>query len=51
MQFDLPQMLKKRPRQFWGMLRSRATKDLAIPTADFVKHNESIFFDSSIAPD
>ncbi len=51
MQFDLPLMLKKRPRQFWGILRSRATKDLAIPTAEFVKYNESIFFDSSIAPE
>ena len=51
MQFDLPMMLKKKPRQFWGMLRSRATKELAIPTKEFVKYNESIFYDSSIAPD
>jgi hypothetical protein len=51
MQFELPNMLKQRPRQFWGMLKSKAMNDTAMPTVDFVKHNESIFYDSTIAPD
>jgi hypothetical protein len=44
-------MLKQRPKQFWGMLKSKATRDLAMPTADFVKFNESGFFYSTIATD
>jgi len=37
MQFQLPNMLKQRPKQFWGMLKSKATKDLALPMVNFVK--------------
>jgi hypothetical protein len=33
------------------MLKSKATRDLALPTADFVKFNEQIFYNSSIAGD
>jgi uncharacterized protein with PQ loop repeat len=44
-------MLKQRPKQFWGMLKSKTTKDIAMPMLDFVKFNESIFYDSSIAAD
>jgi hypothetical protein len=44
-------MLKQRPKQFWGMLKSKATKELEMPTIDFIKFNESIFYDSSIAED
>ena len=51
MQFQLPNMLKQRPKQFWGMLKSKATKDLAMPMLDFVKFNESIFYDLSITTD
>ena len=51
MQFQLPNMLKQRPKQFWGMLKSKAIKDLEMPIPDFVKFNESIFYDSSIAAD
>ena len=44
-------MLKQRPKQFWGMLKSKATKELEMPTIDFVKFKESIFYDMSIAED
>ena len=51
MQFQLPDMLKQRPKQFWGMLRQKATKDIALSTSEFVKFNEKIFFDASIPED
>ena len=51
MQFQLPDMLKQRPKQFWGMLRQKATKEMALSTVEFVKFNEKIFFDASIAED
>jgi hypothetical protein len=44
-------MLKQRPKQFWGMLKSKATKDIDMPIATLAKFNESIFYDDTIAPD
>jgi hypothetical protein len=51
MQFELPNMLKQRPKQFWGMLKSKATREMAISTAEFIKFNAKIFYDPKIAPD
>jgi hypothetical protein len=33
------------------MLKSKATKDLALPTAEFIKFNEQIIYDSPIKED
>ena len=44
-------MLKQQLKQFWGMLKSKATRDLTMPTANFVNFNESVFFYSTIAAD
>jgi hypothetical protein len=33
------------------MLKSKATRDLALPTAEFIKFNEKIFYDSYIKED
>jgi hypothetical protein len=33
------------------MLKSKVTRDLAMPIVDFVKYNESVFYDSRIAAD
>jgi hypothetical protein len=33
------------------MLKSKATREMAMSTADFVKFNENIFYDPTIAPD
>ena len=44
-------MLKQRPKQFWNMLKSRATRDIDLPMTTFAKFNEDIFYDASINPD
>jgi hypothetical protein len=45
MQFDLPDMLKQRPKQFWGMLKNKERKKTDLSTKAFKKFNESIFYD------
>ena len=32
------------------MVKSKVMNDIAMPTVDFMKYNESIFYDSKIAP-
>jgi hypothetical protein len=44
-------MLKQRPKQFWGMLKSKATRDLDLPIAKLVEFNKAIFHDANITPD
>ena len=51
MQFQLPEMLKQQPKKFWGLLRSKATQDIDMTIEEFIKFNESIFYDSTIAED
>jgi hypothetical protein len=45
MQFDLPDMLKQRPKQFWGMLKNKEREKTDLSTKAFKKFNESIFYD------
>jgi hypothetical protein len=51
MQFDLPDMLKQRPKQFWGMLKNKEREKTDLSTKAFKKFNESIFYDQAIPPD
>jgi hypothetical protein len=44
-------MLKQRPKQFWSMLKSKAHRELELPIEQFVKFNESIFYDANIPAD
>jgi hypothetical protein len=43
-------MLKQRPKQFWSMIKAKTSRDIAIPISTFVKFNEEIFYDATIAP-
>jgi hypothetical protein len=51
MQFDLPDMLKQRPKQFWGMLKNKERDKTDLSIQAFKKFNESIFYDENIPPD
>jgi hypothetical protein len=48
LQFQLPEMLKQRPKQFWGLLKSQSTQDIDLSIREFTEFNESIFYDSTI---
>jgi hypothetical protein len=51
LQFELPDMLKQRPKQFCNMLKQTTQRDVVMPIATFVKFNEEIFYDATITPD
>ena len=51
MQFQLPEMLKQRPKQFWGLLKSKATQDIDMLIREFTEFNENFFYDPKIAQD
>jgi hypothetical protein len=47
----LPDILKYRPKKFWGMLKPVHSTNLDLPTAALANLNESIFFDATIQED
>ena len=44
-------MLKQRPKQFWGMLKSKKNNENEVDMTAFQKFSESIFYDKHISPD
>jgi hypothetical protein len=44
-------MLKYKPKQFWGMLKSAPTPNTDMPTAAFTSFNKKIFYDANIPID
>jgi hypothetical protein len=51
MQFTLPDMLKQRPKQFWGLLKGKTTTHADLPLQAFTEFNKEFFYDASIPPD
>ena len=51
MQFDLPDILKYKPKEFWNMLKQRDTSPIEISLDTFTKFNKAIFHDDTIPPD
>ena len=51
MQFQLPEMLKQRPKQFWGMLKRKEQARAELSLSTFQEFNKEIFFDNTIPPD
>ena len=51
MQFTMPDMLKQRPKEFWGLLKNKAGATQEISLEMFRKYNEKIFYDEKIPPD
>ena len=44
-------MLKQRPKQFWGMLKSKKNNDTDVDITAFQKFSETIFYDEQILSD
>jgi hypothetical protein len=44
-------MLKYKPKQFWGMFKSRAVADVSIDAEKFAEFNQQLFYNPDITPD
>jgi hypothetical protein len=51
LQFELPDILKYKPKQFWSMLKQQDTSPIAVNIEKFKKLNEDIFHNKDIQPD
>ena len=49
-QTQLPDMLKYKPKQFWGMLKRRSPNQALDPAA-FARFNQELFYDPTAKPD
>jgi hypothetical protein len=41
-------MLKYKPKQFWGLLKSGTKGDDSVPVEAILKHNKEIFHDANL---
>lgn len=47
----LPEMLKYRPKQFWGMIKAKDNSTEAMDLPAFAEFNAKLFYDPSLEPD